>query len=105
MTPEGKVKAKISKTLKEFAPDVSYDMPVPCGYGKQGVDYNGVVKSALHKQGLAFFIEAKAPGKKPTPRQRNTLAEKEGAGAKCFVIDGDKGVADLRNWLLSITGR
>ena len=38
MTPEGKVKQKVKKLLDEYR--VHYDMPVPCGYGKQMLDFH-----------------------------------------------------------------
>lgn len=89
MTPEGKVKAEIKKVLK--AHDVYFEMPVPTGFGKSGLDFSGC------HYGLAFYIEAKAPGKKPTPRQDLTIEAMRAAGAVVFVIDGD--VSDLEKWL------
>lgn len=81
MTPEGKVKAGITKLLKRHAPYVFYDMPVPGGYGKSTLDYVGWVC------GRAFAIEAKAKGKLPTKRQETTIKEMMAAGAVVFVID------------------
>lgn len=98
-TPEGKVKRAIRKVLDEFKPDVFYDMPVPSGYGRQSLDFIGCAG------GKYFAIEAKAPGKKPTPRQVNTIAERERAGGKCFVIDGEAGCASLRFWLTLNVGK
>ncbi len=89
-TPEGKVKAKISKVLRD-TPDLYYEMVVPGGYGKSGLDYSGCY------YGRAFYIEAKRPGEKPTPRQETTIAEQRRARAKVFVIDGD--VGELVMWL------
>lgn len=90
-TPEGKIKAGVSAALKKH--DVYYEMPVPSGYGKSGLDYNGC------HHGKYFSIETKAPGKKPTPRQELTIAAIEKSGGKVFVIDGPIGIGELEWWL------
>ena len=80
VTPEGKVKAKISKVLDWYG---AYRfMPVQNGMGTPGLDYHCAVK------GFAFFIEAKAPRKKPTARQ-NILIDnlRVDHGCTVFVID------------------
>lgn len=88
--PEGKVKQKVSGLLKA-TPGTYYDMPVPGGFGGSTLDYVG-----CHR-GDFFAIETKAPGKKPTPRQRQIIARMTAAGAKVFVIDGD--LTELEDWL------
>lgn len=93
-TPEGKVKQRISKYLSNLGEDCYYEMPVPGGYGKSGLDYSGCYK------GRAFYIEAKAPGKEPTDRQKQTLARQKRAGATTFVIDGD--ISELTEWIKAI---
>lgn len=90
MTPEGKVKAKVSAVLKA-ADRMYYNMPVPGGYGESTLDYVGCYC------GRFFAIETKAPGQKPTDRQRMIIAMMERAGAKVFVIDGD--TQELEGWL------
>jgi hypothetical protein len=85
MTPEGKTKNRISKFLgqvKQIHGEVWWFMPVQNGMGRATLDYVGWFR------GRAFAIEAKAPGKKPTPRQTVTAAEMMDAGAKVFVVDG-----------------
>ena len=89
MTPEAKVKKQVSELLKKFG--VYYEMPVPSGFGKSGLDYFG----CFH--GKHFAIETKAPGKKPTPRQELTITQIQRAGGKVFVIDGD--CSELQRWL------
>ncbi len=90
-TPEGKVKASINKLLERYG---AYRfMPVQNGLGAPGLDYHCCY------YGVAFFIEAKAPGKKPTKRQVQTMARIGRAGGKCFVIDGPQGLDDLDQWL------
>jgi hypothetical protein len=90
MTPEGKVKRAVSALLKKY-PDLYYEMPVPGGYGKSGLDYFGCYR------GKFFSIETKAPGNKPTARQDQTIKLIEAANGVVFVIDGD--TTALKNWL------
>lgn len=80
MTPEAKIKRAISKLLSKHKL-YSY-MPVPYGYGPTTLDYLGCIR------GKFFAIEAKAPGKKPTPLQINTIERIRAAGGRTFVIDG-----------------
>ena len=92
-TPEGRVKRKISSFLKTT--DCFYDMPVPGGYGKSTLDYVGCFR------GYAFYIEAKAPGRKPTLRQQAIIATIKRAGGKVFVVDGD--ISELERWFDEIS--
>lgn len=89
-TPEGKVKAKVSALLKA-TPGVYYYMPVPGGYGGSTLDYVACYNK------LFFAIETKAPGKKPTDRQKQIIAQIKAAGGAVFVIDGD--TLELEKWL------
>jgi len=66
-TPEGKLKDKVKAYLKEKG--AYYTMPVPSGYGMPMLDFVGCYK------GKFFSIETKAPGKRPTPRQQQTLSD------------------------------
>jgi hypothetical protein len=90
-TPEGKIKDDIKKVLKAHA--TYYYMSVPYGYGAPTLDFTG-----CHR-GRFFAIEAKAPGKLPTPRQELTAQEMKAAGAAVFVIDGPYGLEELKAWL------
>ena len=103
-TPEGKVKDMIRKVLKEFDEDrierynnfdyhvgtLKQFWPVPSGYGASDID------CIVCYYGQYISIEAKAPRKKPKPRQEETLAETIGAGGLIFVIDGLAGCIELR---------
>ncbi len=80
MTPEGKTKAAINRALAKFKSLYKF-MPVPSGYGPSSLDY------IVCFRGRFISIEAKAPGKKPTPRQAMTMDKMEQAGATVFVID------------------
>lgn len=92
MTPERQIKDKIKKVLKAQR-DLYYEMPVPSGYGRSGLDFHGCIR------GHYFAIEAKATGKEPTPLQRATIAAIERAGGMVFVIDDERDVRMLDAWL------
>jgi hypothetical protein len=97
MTPEGKIKRRISQILKEHAPELFYNMPVPGGYGEPILDYVGCLR------GFFFAIEAKKPDGVPTPRQTQMISRLRTAGAKVFIIDGEEGYQQLREWIWSLT--
>lgn len=91
-TPEGKVKRRVSQILKR-ADACYYFMPVQTGYGSPTLDYLG------SSRGRAFAIETKAPGKKPTIRQKAIINEMKMAEMKVFVIDGEPAqYEELRLW-------
>lgn len=82
-TPEGKVKAKLTKLLK--AHDVYYFFPATGGYGRSGVpDVVGCV------HGCFFAIEVKAEGKagNTTALQEREMEIIRKAGGVAFVYDG-----------------
>ncbi len=99
MTPEGKVKSKINLILKRVA-RIWKIMPVPSGFGEPNLDLNACVPCGLCNMGLFFAIEAKRPGKKPTPQQEATIRRIEAAGGKVFIIDGD--TTELEEWLQKV---
>jgi hypothetical protein len=80
-TQENLTKRKIRAVLNKF-PNIYDYMPVPYGYGPSSLDY------LLCVSGLFVGVEAKAPGKTPTPRQHETIRRIEAAGGRVFVIDG-----------------
>jgi hypothetical protein len=71
-------------------------MPVQGGYGAPGLDFH----CAYH--GRAFFIEAKAPGKKPTPRQNATAREMRDAGAPVFIVSGPESLKEVEVWMATV---
>lgn len=91
MTPEGRVKAKITKLLKSYGERLWYDMPVPTGFGKSQLDYTVCVNERF------LAIEAKAPGKNPTPRQELTMAAMRKAGAAVYVVRNDDDLIAVRD--------
>lgn len=98
-TPEGKVKTRVKKRLKEAG--AYQHWPVQQGYGAACLDCHGC------HNGIYFAIETKAPGKHPTPRQEITLEDVRDAGGYTLVIgetydkDTDKysGEQELDEWL------
>jgi hypothetical protein len=78
MTPEGKTKEQVKKLLK--AHGAYYHMPVMNGMGAPTLDF-----ICCHN-GRFFAVETKAPGKKPTPRQEQTMTEIAFAGGYVFVV-------------------
>jgi len=95
-TPEGKVKAITKKVLTDSIRFgyIWYNFPVPAGFGTPMLDVVGCFR------GRFFAIELKAPGKKPTPRQKLCIAQMREAGGVVFVIDGD--TTELERWLESV---
>lgn len=79
MTPEGKVKAKVKKVLKELG--CYYVMPVTGGYGNSGVP-DFIICTA----GRFYAIECKANGGKTTALQEKHLADIRAAGGVALVI-------------------
>jgi hypothetical protein len=95
LTPEGKVKKKVTATLKKYK--AYYHMPVQSGYGAVALDYH------VCHHGQYAGIETKAPGKKPTKLQQQVIEEIEAAGGDVFIIKDDTGVALLESWLRGIS--
>lgn len=93
MTPEGKVKEAVKKTLKRY--EAYWFCPVQNGLGSPSLDF-----LVCHK-GLWLGIETKATGKKPTLRQERTMKAMRDAGGICFVVDGPETLKVLELWLIS----
>ena len=91
MTPEGKVKKKVSELLQKHK--CYYEMPVPSGFGKSGLDYTAAIN------GRAFAIETKAGTKQMTPRQEQMAISMRAAGMEVFLINEETGTAELERWL------
>ncbi len=89
-TPEGKIKKEIKELLRLH--DVYWFCPVQNGLGAPSLDF------LCCFSGKFIGIEAKAPGKKPTPRQLNTMDEMFKAGADVFVVDGPESMNILNEY-------
>lgn len=112
-TPEGKIKKMVRAVLEEFSgecrvthaydPGQTYTVsklyqfwPVPSGFGASSLDV------IVCYYGESIYIETKAPGAKPTPRQNLTIAEITGAHGHVIVVDGPVGCDVLRELLTII---
>lgn len=89
-TPEGKVKEKVKKVLKQYA--AYWHCPVQNGMGSPSLDFIGCLN------GKYFGIETKAGNKQPTPRQAVTMQQIVDAGGVVFLINDETGVAPLAEW-------
>ncbi len=87
MTPEGKIKRKVTELLRDN--DIWYFFPGNNGFGKSGIpDIIAIVG------GRFVGIECKAdPTKKPTELQKRCGEEIKAAGGLWFLI---RSVEDLR---------
>lgn len=92
MTPEGKVKVDVKKVLEVFKPWLYYEMPVPGGFGKSGLDFHCIFC------GHALVIETKAPGKDLTQRQIDRAKEIYESGGTVFIISSKAGTLALLKW-------
>tara|TARA_R110000744_G_scaffold2196_5_gene8773 strand:+ start:1859 stop:2194 length:336 start_codon:yes stop_codon:yes gene_type:complete len=82
MTPEAKVKKKVTAHLKTLG--AYYFYPVTGGYGKSGVpDIIGCYESRF------FGIECKAGKNKPTPLQEKNLSDIKANDGISLVINED----------------
>ena len=92
-TPEGKVKKKIDKMLKDHS--VWYFKPQSGPYGSSGIpDYICCVAGEL------VGIEAKSgPTKKPTALQEKCMADIEKAGGVCFVAFDDTSIQLVEDYI------
>ena len=81
-TPESKVKNEVKKQLEKHKGYVNGFWPVPYGYGESHLDWVGCA------YGFFVAIEVKAPGKKPTPRQKHRIEGVKVACGIALVVDG-----------------
>lgn len=103
-TPEGKVKDAVKKVFAAHPP-AYYHMPVQNGMGAPTLDFICCVPVKITQEmvgqtiGAYLGIETKAPGKKPTPRQEQTIEEITASGGKVLVIDDVDDMFELHAWL------
>jgi hypothetical protein len=91
MTPEGKVKAAIKRVLTSIG--AYHHWPVQNGMGAPCLDCHGCWRA------IYFAIEAKAPGKVPTPRQDSTIRNIAAAEGLVMVISSVEGANNIPRWL------
>ena len=81
--------------LKISRAPIYYRMPVPGGYGKSGLDYEGCVC------GLFFAIETKSPDEDAdlTQPQRDAALAMWKGGGKVFIISNIEGLNAFKRWV------
>lgn len=94
-TPEGKVKERVKRVLKEYAPHVTYFMPAMGTFGKSGVSDFVVCAGGRF---LAIETKHDAKKNKPTPLQLKFLDEVSAAGGIGVVVDANN-VDELKGLL------
>ncbi len=87
MTPEGRVKQKVTALLKKYR--AYYHMPVQTGRGAPALDYHVCYK------GHYIGIETKAPGKKLTERQLLICQMIMMGGGYIAIVDSDEALRRL----------
>lgn len=92
MTPEGKIKERVKRVLKDHG--AYKHMPVQNGMGEPALDFH------VCSHGRYGAVECKAPGGEMTPRQKATATRVEAAGGRVFLVDGVNGqLEELETWL------
>jgi Holliday junction resolvase len=94
MTPEGKVKAKVVRVLKELG--IYHFTPQTGGYGRSGIPD---LICCYNSQFIG--IECKAGKNKPTPLQESEMHRIRRAGGLTYVIN-EENVDQLKKELLDI---
>lgn len=95
MTPEGKIKRKLTEVLRMH--DIWYFFPGNNGFGKSGIpDIIAIVG------GRFVGIECKAdPTKKPTELQKKCGKDIEAAGGLWFLVRSIDDIKEVERCLLS----
>jgi len=99
MTPEGKVKKKVTELLRSYGDDVYFVMPVVSGMGQPQLDYVGCAA------GWYFAIETKAPDGKVTDRQKTIIDRIDAADGSAYVVRTDEDLAHVKRWLDLVLAR
>ena len=94
MTPEGKVKAKVVRVLKELG--IYYFTPQTGGYGRSGVP-----DLICCYDGKFIGIECKAGKNKPTALQEAEMQRIRSAGGLTYVIN-EENADQLKKELLQL---
>jgi Holliday junction resolvase len=92
-TPEGKIKRKLDKVLKQEG--VWFFNPQAGPFGRAGIP-----DKIACIGGKFVGIECKADKtKKPTPLQIIAMKEIEMAGGKCFLVYDDTTIEEVRDYI------
>lgn len=98
-TPESKIKDKVKALLKRYG---CYQFwPVQTGLGAAGLDCHAYIPIEVNGVyvPIAFFVETKAYGKEPTPRQQLLIDEHTERHCEAFVVDNEGSLRTLEEWL------
>lgn len=100
MTPEGKVKKKVTELLRSYGERVYFVMPVVSGMGQPQLDYVGCAN------GRYFTIETKAGKGVPTDRQITIFDAINGpAKGAAFLVNEEYGLYQLQLWLDAVLSK
>jgi Holliday junction resolvase len=92
-TPEGKIKRKLDRVLKQEG--VWFFNPQAGPFGRAGIP-----DKIACIGGKFVGIECKADKtKKPTPLQIKAMKEIEMAGGKCFLVYDDTTIEEVRDYI------
>jgi hypothetical protein len=109
MTLEGRVKDEIKKFLRKL--QAYFHMPVQNGMGAPALDFHTcipiVITPAMVGKTIGVYvgIEAKAPGKQPTPRQTRTMSDIQDAGGIAICVDQQNINEEMAKCLVKIITR
>lgn len=94
-TPEGRIKNKLSKMLRDKG--IWYFYPASNGFGRAGIpDLIAIV------DGLFVGLECKAdPSKKPTALQKKCGEDIEKAGGVWFLVNSDEMIQNVQEFIES----
>ena len=101
MTPEGRIKAKVNKLLKEpwLVDKLWYFMPVQRGFGKPTLDY------ILCVNGYFVAVETKKDARSTlTDRQKSTMRAMVQAGGRAHVVYDADTLQHLHECLRELSG-
>lgn len=98
MTPEGRVKQKVRKALKELGKECWPFMPVQSGFGSPALDWLNCIR------GTFVAIETKKPGGRLTPLQLSTRAALLDAGAVVLVVKDDNDIEMMKEIISGLRG-
>ena len=90
MTPEGKVVEYLKRRAKALGGATRK---------VQWVGHTGAPDQLVLLNGIAAFVEYKAPGKKPTRIQEREMALLKASGLQAYVVDGKESIDCLLYFL------
>ncbi len=92
MTPERRVKKKVTDLLKSYGDSVYWFYPVAGGFSATGVP-----DIVICANGLFLGVECKAGNNKPTELQQRNLERIDKAGGVAIVVRDEPSLTALKN--------